>query len=499
MTDSTMVGNSVIGAANGGLELGGVSTVLAGDILADNQRNCSGSTPTDDGYDIDDDGTCTFSGTGSVSHSTTIDGYLGSLASNGGPTQTVALTSGAGNPARAVIPANFTAPGQTTPVCSQSDQRGLLRQAPCDMGAYGLTLATVAGPPVSLGATPVNGQIDLAWSAPASTGGTPVTGYQIFRGTTSGGEGATPVGTTTGATTWNDTSPTAGTRYYYTVRAVNAVGTSTPSTEATAAVPVPTPAPTPSPATGYWLVGGDGGIFSFGPAFYGSTGNLRLNQPVTAMASTPDGKGYWFVARDGGVFAYGDAAFRGSVPGLGEHVSDIVGIAADPATGGYWLVGADGGVYAFGASFEGSLPGLGQRTSAVVGMAATPDGGGYYEVASTGAVFAFGDPRYQGGANALAHPVNAPIVGIGVDAATGGYWLAGADGGVYAYGAPFDGSAGAEHLAQPVVGIAATPTGSGYWLVAADGGIFSYGSAPFLGSTGGTHLNAPVVGMAATG
>ena len=63
---------------------------------------------------------------------------------------------------------------------------------------------------------------------------------------------------------------------------------------------------------GYWLVAGDGGVFSFGDArFYGSTGNLHLNKPVVGMAATPDGKGYWFVASDGGVFSYGDANSTG--------------------------------------------------------------------------------------------------------------------------------------------------------------------------------------------
>jgi hypothetical protein len=48
---------------------------------------------------------------------------------------------------------------------------------------------------------------------------------------------------------------------------------------------------TPS-GTGYWLLGRDGGIFSFGNAyFYGSTGNLVLRQPIVGMAATPSGRG----------------------------------------------------------------------------------------------------------------------------------------------------------------------------------------------------------------
>jgi hypothetical protein len=64
---------------------------------------------------------------------------------------------------------------------------------------------------------------------------------------------------------------------------------------------------------GYWLVASDGGVFSFGGAtFFGSTGGLVLNSPVTGMAASADGQGYWMVAGDGGVFAFGDAPFLGS-------------------------------------------------------------------------------------------------------------------------------------------------------------------------------------------
>jgi hypothetical protein len=79
------------------------------------------------------------------------------------------------------------------------------------------------------------------------------------------------------------------------------------------------------------LVASDGGIFSFGDArFYGSTGNLRLVQPVVGMAATPDGRGYWMAAADGGVFSFGDALFYGSGSGLGVRV---VGIGVEE--GGY--------------------------------------------------------------------------------------------------------------------------------------------------------------------
>lgn len=67
---------------------------------------------------------------------------------------------------------------------------------------------------------------------------------------------------------------------------------------------------------GYYVVGSDGGVFAYGDAeFYGSTGDIKLNAPITGMALTDTGRGYWLVAQDGGVFAFGDAQFMGAPTG----------------------------------------------------------------------------------------------------------------------------------------------------------------------------------------
>ncbi len=79
---------------------------------------------------------------------------------------------------------------------------------------------------------------------------------------------------------------------------------------------------------GAWLVGANGGVFSFGDAhFYGSMGRAPLNQPIVGMAATPDGSGYWLVTADGGVFSFGGAPFEGSAVGQSLD-APIVGIAA---------------------------------------------------------------------------------------------------------------------------------------------------------------------------
>ena len=73
---------------------------------------------------------------------------------------------------------------------------------------------------------------------------------------------------------------------------------------------------TPDPVTGgYWLIGSDGGVFSFGAPFFGSTGRPRAQPAGGGDAVHQDGGGYWFVASDGGIFSYGDAPFHGSMGG----------------------------------------------------------------------------------------------------------------------------------------------------------------------------------------
>jgi glycosyl hydrolase family 43 len=251
----------------------------------------------------------------------------------------------------------------------------------------------------------------------------------------------------------------------------------------------------PTPAPGYWQVASDGGVFTFGSAgFFGSTGSMRLNQPVVGMAVTPDHRGYWLVASDGGVFAFGDAGFYGSTGSLVLN-KPIIAMIPTLDGGGYWLVASDGGVFAFGdAPFYGSAGGA---TIAYPVTAAAPSflDGGYWMVDADGQVFSYGNARYEG-APAFA-PGGYRITGMAATHSSNGYWLASANGNVATFGnaAPYGSELGAA-LNAPIVGMSATFDGAGYWLQGADGGIFTFGDAPFFGSMGGQHLNAPMVGIA---
>ena len=77
-------------------------------------------------------------------------------------------------------------------------------------------------------------------------------------------------------------------------------------------------APSPRPTgKGYWLVGADGGVFTYGDAGYFGLGpgpdSVKLSAPIVGVAATADRKGYWLVGADGGVFAFGDAGYFGSL------------------------------------------------------------------------------------------------------------------------------------------------------------------------------------------
>jgi hypothetical protein len=131
---------------------------------------------------------------------------------------------------------------------------------------------------------------------------------------------------------------------------------------------------------------------------------------VVGMAATPDGGGYWEVGADGGIFSFGDAGFHGSMGGHPQN-RPIVGMAATPDGAGYWEVGADGGIFSFGdARFFGSMGGH-PLNRPIVGMAATPDGAGYWEVGADGGIFSFGDAPYQGSAVTYLEPVRAILYG----------------------------------------------------------------------------------------
>ena len=91
---------------------------------------------------------------------------------------------------------------------------------------------TVPGSPTNLTASAASAdEIDLTWTAATVT----ITGYNVFRGTAIGGESTTPLNSSPLLTTsFQDTTASAGTTYFYVVQAVDSTASSASSNEATA-------------------------------------------------------------------------------------------------------------------------------------------------------------------------------------------------------------------------------------------------------------------------
>ena len=335
----------------------------------------------------------------------------------------------------------------------------------------------------------------VTYSATVSSAGPPPTGAVVLT------DGSTPLCTATlanGSGSCATTNTPQGNgiilgRYSGDANSVASSGT----THINVAAPAP---------HGYWLVGSDGGIFTFGSAlFYGSTGSLRLQRPVVGIVPTADRGGYWLDASDGGVFSYGDTQFHGSIPGLGLHPAGsglpnslnapIVGMVPSSDGGGYFMVAADGGVFAFGdARFAGSCPGIGGCSGAAVAVMPDHSGNGYWVVTATGHVYTFGDAPYFGG------PGRGTVTSAVATPDGMGYWVLLSDGEVLSYGdaAPLGSPSSANFNALNVAAaIFATSDGAGYWVSSAVGAVFNYGDAPNDGGMSGTHLNGAII--AATG
>ena len=262
--------------------------------------------------------------------------------------------------------------------------------------------------------------------------------------------------------------------------------------------------PTTTPNHGYWLVGSDGGIFTFGDAqFYGSTGNIRLQRPVVGITPTANDAGYWLVASDGGIFSFGSAGFYGSIPGLGiapagsglPHSlnAPIVGMVPSADGGGYFMVGADGGVFTFGNSkFEGSCPGIGGCPGGAA-VAVMPDatGNGYWVVSAGGDVQPFGDAAAYGGPG----PIGGPVVAAVRSADGNGYYVLFGSGEVFAYGDAtyYGGAYGEVGGFNPASTIFTTADNGGYWIVSANGSVITEGDAPYEGGANNLHLNGPII------
>jgi hypothetical protein len=125
------------------------------------------------------------------------------------------------------------------------------------------------------------GKMSVSWKAAAGA-----TSYNVYRSTTSGGEGTTPIGSTT-STSYSDTGLTSGppTLFYYTVAAVNGGTVSPQSAEAVSPTPLRT-----SPGSGTIAGSSQNG----GWVFFGKDGLGSGFDWFNAAAGSCDGCPDWF-------------------------------------------------------------------------------------------------------------------------------------------------------------------------------------------------------------
>lgn len=179
MTNSTVTGNTAVGtggSVGGGIIIRpGTTTVLTSDTFAGNSGNngsdietealaltitdtimgtgCLLEGPvTDGGHNLDVGSSCGFNASTDLRNT---NPQLQPLASNGGPTPTLALPPG--SPA---VDAGGTCPAAD----GGTDQRGLPRFSPCDIGAYEVQDQTP-----SLTVTPGNPTEGVSFTAPVAT------------------------------------------------------------------------------------------------------------------------------------------------------------------------------------------------------------------------------------------------------------------------------------------------------------------------------------------
>jgi lipoprotein-anchoring transpeptidase ErfK/SrfK len=177
--------------------------------------------------------------------------------------------------------------------------------------------------------------------------------------------------------------------------------------------------PTPS-GLGYWLLSGDGGVFTFGDATFLGSASGKGARPIVAGLASSTGLGYAMVASDGGVFTFGDFTYVGSMPEVGIK-TEIADAVSTLDAKGYWLVAADGSNYAFGSAPNvGGLPDR-KIPARIVSAVRSSSGAGVVELTADGALHAFGDATPIVG---ITPPSGQRASTLGAPASGPGAWIA---------------------------------------------------------------------------
>ncbi len=161
--------------------------------------------------------------------------------------------------------------------------------SPSSLSAFSGSTAPAKAPdsPTLMTATAGNASVSLSWSAPQHTGGSAITGYNLFVGTSAGGESNSPAtATPITTTTFTLSGLVNGTTYYFSVQALNAIGSS-PSSNELSATPVALSGPPGAPILLTVSVANSSATLTWSPVS-GATGyNIYLGGTSGGEASTP--------------------------------------------------------------------------------------------------------------------------------------------------------------------------------------------------------------------
>jgi fibronectin type 3 domain-containing protein/beta-glucanase (GH16 family) len=141
--------------------------------------------------------------------------------------------------------------------------------------------STAPATPTGLAATPGNAQNALAWGTSSGA-----TSYNLYRSTVSGGEGTTAYKTGLTSAAYADAGLTNGTAYYYTVAAVNSLGTSAQSSQVSGTPAASGSAPA-APASLTATAGNALATLTWGASSGASTYNLYRSTVAGGEGTTP--------------------------------------------------------------------------------------------------------------------------------------------------------------------------------------------------------------------
>ena len=374
--------------------------------------------------------------------------------------------------------------------------------------------------PLNVVATAGNSQATVSWTAP-SNGGSAITSY-----TATSSPGAKTC--TTATTSCTISSLTTGTSYTFTVKATNALGTSSASGASAQITITGWGSCHTAQPEGYWLLEQDGEVYPFGSAPSLTTPTIPNGRDVVDIETTASSCGYWVMDSTGQFHRAGDAGVIPSIdlrflagnydfalaPDAPEEV--VSTIPTQTGQGAYVFTSAgrvlrtgDAVVITDGQGRQ-DLSWISQLNKPIVDARLTQSGSGYWMLAQDGGIFSFGDATFSGSVPQYATSdwINEEIVSMAPDKDGVGYVIVAKSGKAWWFAHTarqqladvLYQAFGTRTLNAPIAAVMSRSCG-GYIMVASDGGVFAtpFSDCGFQGSLGSNPPNTPIIALTPLG